>query len=341
MQYMKRFLTIGLCLAVLAGCAQKEEVTTSERQVSVKAAVVKASNRDVVSEFSGSLEGERQGNLYAKIAESVDSVWVDEGDKVVRDQVLVSFDPTGSTSGFNEARSNFENAAKQFDKMKELYNQGAISELEYDNAETSYEVSRATYDAASKLVFPSSPINGYVTSVDVTAGDFVNVGQRLATVATRDRLRVKFEVNTSDVTSLAIGREVRISNDAVKGSATGRITAIASSADPSTRSYEVEAIIDNHDQRFSPGMFVHVQYIQESLTGVLAIPVETVLTLDNKSVVYLSKEGRAEMREVTLGAILGGEVVVTDGLSAGDTIITLGQQYLEDGLLLNITDVAE
>ena len=116
---------------------------------------------------------------------------------------------------------------------------------------------------------------------------------------------------------------------------------VASSADPATRAFTVEAIIPNGDGRFKPGTFVHVDYILQELTGVLAVPREAVLTLDNQPTVFTSVGRKAEQRRVELGPEISGYVVVTSGLKAGDTLVTLGQDYLEDGLSLNVTELGE
>jgi RND family efflux transporter MFP subunit len=192
-----------------------------------------------------------------------------------------------------------------------------------------------------RMLEVQTPIAGTVTSVDVSPGDLVGVGQELATVATTEKLRVKFGVNADDVSFFRVGAEVIISSDAVDGTATGRVITVASSADPTSRKFQVEALIDNGAGRFSPGMFVRADYILDELTGVLAVPREAIIDLDGQQSAFVVVGGRAELRRVTLGVDLRGSVVVTSGLKAGDTLVTLGQDYLEEGLKLNITDLQE
>lgn len=132
-----------------------------------------------------------------------------------------------------------------------------------------------------------------------------------------------------------------IATEATAVTANGKVATVASSADPVSRSFQVEAIIDNGEGWFSPGMFVHIDYILEYLPGVIAVPREAILNIDGQETVFTSVSGRAQMRRITLGADLSGDVVVLSGLNAGDTLVTLGQDYLEDGLKLNITELEE
>jgi membrane fusion protein (multidrug efflux system) len=330
-----------MLLLLLANCGETEQVGETERVLSVKAMVVKSSDRAISTSYTGSLEGERQAILYTKLAEAVDSIWVKQGDTVSSGQVLLSLDRSGPTSSYREVHSTYLNAEKNFHKMEYLFAEGAISESDYDATKTSYEVSQANLDAVTRLVEIQTPISGIVASINVLPGDFVAVGQELVTVATRDRLRIRFGVNTNDIRFFELGAEVRILSDVVDGVGRGTIAAIASSADPTTRTFEVKAIINNSERLFNPGMFVHLEYIRERLDGVVAIPRQAVLMLDGMETVFSIVNGQAQKRLVSLGAELSGEVVIESGLLPGDTLVTLGQDYLEDGVSVNITALNE
>jgi len=330
-----------MLLLLLTNCGETEQVGETERILSVKAMVVESSDKAITTSYTGSIEGERQAVLYAKLAEAVDSIWVKQGETVSAGQVLLSLDRSGPTSSYREVHSTYLNAEKNFRKMEYLFAEGAISESDYDAAKTSYEVSQANFDAVTRLVEIQTPINGIVASIDVLSGDFVAIGQKLATVATKDRLRIRFGVNPNDIRFFELGAEVRILSNVVDGVGRGTITAIASSADPVTRTFEVKAIFDNSEHLFNPGMFVHLEYIRERLDSVVAIPRQAVLTLDGRETVFSVVNGQAQKRLVTLGAELSGEVVIESGLMPGDTLVTLGQDYLDDGVNVNITALNE
>ena len=128
-----------------------------------------------------------------------------------------------------------------------------------------------------------------------------------------------------------------MSTDMAVQDAEGEVSAIAGSADPMTRTFEVEAVFGNRAGIYRPGMFVRIKHIQERLESVIAVPRAAVLTLDGKETVYVVEGGLAKKRLVTLGPDLVGHVVVESGLTAGDKLVTLGQEYLDDGMRVNIT----
>ncbi|MEW6050585.1 MAG: efflux RND transporter periplasmic adaptor subunit [Candidatus Zixiibacteriota bacterium] len=330
-----------LTLAVLTGlaltsCSRNEQLTTLERTVAVRAEVVRISTEDMVKTFTGSIEGERQAVLYAKLAEAVDKVHVREGQTVQTDQVIISLDKLGPSSRYNETISLYQNAEKNFAKMEYLFKEGAISESEFDQAKTGYEVARANFDAVKRLVDITSPIEGTVTSIPVSPGDFVQVGQKVATVATIRNLRIKFGVNADDIRFISVGADVTVISDALSQTGHGKVVSVAESADPFSRAFQVEALIDNQERLFKPGMFVKVNIVQKRLEHVIAIPRVAVVTLDDRTVAFTVQNGTARRQDVVLGEDLDGRVVVTSGLTAGDTLVTLGQTYLEDGFKVTV-----
>jgi len=342
-RYFQILIAFGLAAVLLSSCGQSEtsDVAAVERAISVKAEIVKPRSVQVTRDFTGSLEGAKQAVLYAKIAEAVQKVHVREGQSVPADAVLVSLDKTGPSSNYLQSKSLFANAEKNYKKMEYLYTEGAVSESQYDAAKTEYEVQKASFEAASQLVDIRTPIAGLVTSVDVSEGDFTRLGQKVATVASTDRLRVKFGVNSADLGYFQPGSRVIVASDAVRQNTEGEVVAVATSADPVTRSFEVEAMVDNSDGRYKPGMFVRISIVLEDLTDVVAVPRKAVLTLDNRETVFVVAGGLAEKRHVTLGPEIDGHVVITDGVNFGDTVVTLGQDYLDDGFKVNLASISE
>ena len=335
-------MTTGVVAATVfaAGCSGGNEELTGERPaVPVRVEVLQPLDQNVVKTYTGSLEGQNQAVLYAKIAEAVEAVRVREGDAVKTGQVLVQLDKDGPTSNYQQALSVYQNAEKNYRKMKYLYEEGAVSESQFDAAETDFEVARASFESARRLVEIQSPIDGTVTSVAVRRGDYLTQGSHVATVAATDRLRVKFDVKTADIALLNEGDSVLVVSEDVDRTALGVVSAVAQSADPFTRSFQVEALVDNFERHFRPGMFVKVQLVVQRLVDVLTVMRDAVVSLSDGDAVYIVDNGMAFRRTVTLGADLQGRVVVESGLDPGDSVVTLGQSYLDDSTKVRITDV--
>ena len=334
----------GLALlgALVVSCGKSENTSASDsRVISVRAEVVQPQNVEITGAYTGSLDGEKQAVIYSKISEAVEEVNVDEGRMVNANATIITLDKSGPSSSYQQAKSLYQNAEKNYKKMEYLFKEGAISETNFDAAQTDYEVKKAAFESAAQLVEIKSPITGMVTSVDVSPGDYVQIGQKLATIATTNKLRVKFGVNSTDIGFLKPGSRVTISSEMSPYTAEGSIVSVPTSADPVTRAFDVEAIIDNADGHFRPGMFVRIDFVRQSLDNVIVIPQNAVLTLDNIPTVFLVSGDSADKRQVRLGPDVHGNVVVDSGLAAGDTLVTLGQDYLEEGFKVRITSMSE
>lgn len=343
-----KFLIAGFFLSLtlfLIGCADEADQKTAEADqaaadktiVSVEAAIIEVSNLDITRTFSGELAGEKQADIKALVAEAVQEIHLTEGTAVKANQTIISLDPNGPSSGLTAARLLYLNSEKTFQKMSNLYQEGAISESSYDAARTAYEVDRANFESLRQLIEIRSPIAGVVTAIDVAVGEYVASGQKVATVAAVDKLRLTFAVNADEVGLFTKGAEVVISSDLSAWTAAGVVEASAGSANPDTRAFEVEAIIDNQAGYFRPGMFVHVDYLAERLEQVIVIDRSSVLIVNDIPVSFIIKNGLAVRIELTLGETVDGRQVVTAGLQAGDTLVTVGQAYLNDGDRLNLT----
>jgi RND family efflux transporter MFP subunit len=332
---------ISAALVALAlSCSENESVELQgPAAVSVNAVVVHPSSHTITNSFTGTLEGEQQSDIYARIAEAVERVLVREGEQVKEGQVLIALDKSGPTSNYRHAESIYLNAEKNYRKMEFLFKEGAVSESQYDAARTEYEVSKANYEAASRLVEVRSPVTGVVTSLDVARGDYLHNGQKLATIASLDRLRVTLGVNARDVSAVREGDTVFVSSSEIAASLPGEVVAVARSADPVTRAFDVEVSVANKRALLHPGMFVRVSLVLDRLNDVVVAPHEAVVELDNVPTVFVINDGVAHKRPITPAAEIEAGVVISDGLQVGDTLVTLGQTYLDEGFDVKIIEL--
>ncbi|MFH2036217.1 MAG: efflux RND transporter periplasmic adaptor subunit [Candidatus Zixiibacteriota bacterium] len=336
---MVYFVIIGLLLAIMAGCSSGNGDTKEfvENAISVKAMQLGLTSNQLTKSFTGTLEGEKQAVITCKISETVEKIYVTEGDRVKTDDILISLDRSGATSSYVQTKSVYKNAEKNYKKMEYLYGEGAVSEIEFDGAKTEYEVALANFTAAEKMVDIKSPISGTVTSIGVSVGDNLMPGQNVATVALIDKLRMKLGISDANIANFNEGDEVMVTVEAFNNQVNrGKVITVAQSADPVTRTFQVEIEIENSSGLLKPGMFARAQITVEKFENVLAIPRTAAVIRDNESYVFVLKGDRVETRKVKLGVEFNGSVKIQDGLSVSDTIIVVGQNYLDDGNLVKM-----
>ena len=209
-----RLMSSLLIALLFAACSQQEQASNNvERVIAVKAIVIQPTDRQITRTYTGSLEGEQQAVLYARLPEAVRDVVSHSGKQVKADDIILTLDKFGPSSSYAQTFSVHENARKNYDKMKFLFSEGAVSESQHDAARTEFEVTEAQFESVRRMLEIHTPIAGIVTSVKVSPGDLVHVGQALATVATTDRLRVKFSVNSDEVALVKVGDNVPARRD--------------------------------------------------------------------------------------------------------------------------------
>jgi len=309
--------------------------------VPVQAAVVQRSSLSISKTFSGSLEGEDQANIVAKISERITNIAASTGASVQAGHTVISLDRSGTSSQYFQSEANFKNSQKTYERMTSLFAEGAISQEQLDGTQTAFAVAKANFDAAKSALDLSSPISGIVTAVNVSKGDLSTPGAVLMTVAKIGNMKVIFSSNETDLTALAVGQKVSVYSDArPEVTAAGRIVQISKSADVGSRSFEVKALFPNtRDNWFKPGMFCKVAASSATGAASLVIPSQSVQTDGTTSRVYVLKSGRAVQRAVRLGVTDGTRTEVLDGVAAGDTVATVGVNNVKDGSAVNVVGV--
>ena len=272
----------GLVLSVfiLQACGEKapennQPKTEYTDTVSVEAEKVQLRELNLLKTFSGTLEGEEQANIISKIPERIMEIKVRVDDFVQAGTVLFELDKGGASSQFYQSQAVFLNAQKDLERMKNLFNEGAVSRQALDQAQTGYDVAKANFEAAKSTVEITSPLSGVVTSINVNIGDIANPAISMATVANIFRMKAKFNAGESDIPNFYFGQPVEIYSELnPEIIMPGKINQISRSADVQSRTFEVRTIFSNtKDKWFKPGMFCRVNVNMKTKKGALTIPV--------------------------------------------------------------------
>jgi membrane fusion protein (multidrug efflux system) len=308
--------------------------------ISVEAQIVSIGELSITKTFSGTLEGEEQANIIAKIPERIMKINVKVGDFVKSGDVLFELDKSGAQSQYYQAQAAYLNAQKNFERMQNLLKEGAVSQQAFDGAQTQYDVAKANFDAARSTVEITSPLSGIVATINVNIGDLANPQMPMAIVANVGRMKAKFNVGEQDVPSIFVSQSAEIYSeinpDLVQQ---GKIFQVSKSANIQSRTFEMQAIFSNTSDRwFKPGMFCRVKLNMKTTNDALAIPMSAVVKDNNADGVYIINDNKAVFQPVLLGITDGRKVEVKSGLKAGDNIVTVGMSNLKNGTVVIISN---
>ncbi|HEX9974659.1 MAG TPA: efflux RND transporter periplasmic adaptor subunit [bacterium] len=306
--------------------------------VPVQIAIASQKNLAVTKTFSGTLEGEEQANIVAKISERITGIHVHVGETVRAGQVIISLDKSGATSQFYQTQANFNNAEKNLQRMKSLYEEGAISLQMLDGTQTAFDIAKANFNAARGAVELVTPIDGVITAVNVSIGDLSMPGAVLATVARIKRMKVIFNVNEADVMNLTIGQKVQVYSETNPDQAIeGQIVQLSKSADIRSRSFEIKAMFPNTaEMGFKPGLFCKVDVQISPQKQALVVPNSAIQSDGITNHVFVIHNGRSLRRTIQVGITDGESSEILEGLAIQDTVVTVGVTSVRDSSQIKI-----
>jgi len=312
--------------------------------VPVDVVTVRTGTITVVREITGKVSGIRQSTLRAAGDYKIAQVLAREGERVRRGQTLVRYDVGISPdrmARLDQVTEAYENAKRQYDRLVPLYEEGAVAESDLDAARTALAIAEADLRNSRLELEVVSPIDGIATLIDVRAGDAVEAGDVVAQVAILDSVRVDADVAGETVGEVKAGAPVVVEERFVGARATdridGRITRVSLGANPDTRLFRVEAVVDNSDGRLRPGLVVTLNVIVDRIGPVAVVPRLAIMSEEevvpgSAHDVFVVEDGLAHLRTVELGQGEEQLLEVVSGVEDGDKVVVFGANRLHDGV---------
>lgn len=339
------FVAIVVILIVyrIATHANTEKVKSigqiqKETGVPVVVEEAKITGLDKTLNFTGNVEGVQQSDACVKISEKIVSLKVKIGDKVEAGQLIASLDQSSPQVAYSQAKLALEDAQSEMNRMKSLFEQGAISKQMYDKVVLGYDVAKANFTQVSELLQVTAPISGTVTKIFYYAGETPPPGDPVATIAKTDGFRIELHAAPSYRAELKKGQKawVYLSNSP-DHKINGFIDEISLSADPESRSFTVWVVTSRADGILQPGISVEVDVVTASKPKALAVHRDAVITDKGETVVFVA-EAKAKRVPVTIGMTSNSSIEILSGLNSGDKVIVNGQNLLADGDPIVITN---
>lgn len=336
-------VAISLIPIIIVGCQGKTEEKVESKNIleldTVAVNAVKVEYRDITlsKTYTGSLEGEEQAYVVAKISERIIDIKVRVGDYVEKGRLVVELDKVGAAS-YYQAEAGYLNSKKDLERMQALYSEGAISQQMVDGTQTAFNIAKANYDASKSLVELTAPISGVVTEINGEAGDLAMPGGRIISIAKINRLKAVFNVGEQDIMSLIVNQPIEVFSELKPDLVMkGKVIRISKSADVESRTFEINGLITNSsDKWFKPGMFCRVRIILKNQKGSLAVPSNSIITTGNDRGVYIIDDSKAYFRKVTLGIKDDTYTEILNGVNENEKVVTVGMNNLKDGIPVNI-----
>ncbi len=343
-----------------AGCSKTDAGAAARTRPPPLVVVQKIETRDVPVEVRApvDLRPLEQADVGSKILGYIDAVLVDRGDRVKKGQLVALVRPSDLPDQLAVARGSLAQmeasaalARTNFERTQKLAPAGVVSQQEVQQSSAALASAEAAQAAAKAQIGAlavrigetriESPIDGLVSQRRLDPGALVGPpgGGAIITVVRVDRLRVFITANEKDAASITVGKEAYVELDALPGkSYSGVVVRVAPSFDPVTRTLDAEVQLANDAGELRPGMYGRAAVRLEVHPHVPVVSVNALQISENQKYVFVLSGTKVVRRPVRLGADLADSQFfeVTQGLTAGEEVVTAGADGLSDGSTVRV-----
>ena len=291
--------------------------------------------------------------VFAPVGGRLVSMAVRPGDRVRKGNeiaVLESSDVSGARADYEKARADFAVKEKALARAETLYEHKVLAEKDYQQAQADADVSRAGMRQAesrlrllgletnapagqdANLFHVRAPRSGVVLDIGAAPGEFnksLDSPQPICTIADIDTVWAVGGLFEKNVVGLRVGAPAEVTVNAYPSERmNGRVAVIGDAVDPTTRTMKIRVVLPNPKLRLKPEMFASMRLVRSSVNAIV-IPTSSVLREGNANFVFVQKSPeKFEKRAITVGRTTDGEIEVTSGLKAGETVVSGGALLL-------------
>lgn len=331
-----------LSLLVFASCGQKEKKTennTADEVISVSTSPVVVTDHVATFQYSGLMASATESRPSFKIGGIISKIYVKEGDKVVKGQLLASLDLTEINAQIEQAGKGIDKIKRDLGRVKNLYADTAATLEQVQNVQTQLDVANENMRIAQfnkQYAQIKATENGTVIKKMMNEGELAGPGTPIFFITgnTSNDWVVRFGASDKDWAALKLGDIASVSVDAYPDKPfKGVITKMAAAADPYSNTYEVEVKVLPGGERFAAGLFSKIELHPAKKQKVVLVPIEAITEGDGKhAFVYtLNTDGKSVQKHAVQIAFIENENVgVIGGLDNIQEVITAGVGYLTE-----------
>lgn len=287
----------------------------------------------------GSVTATQGIDVTTEVAGKVSEILATSGQSVKAGDLLLRLDDSVDEADLKGLIAQRKLAQLQFERNSKLLKDKSVSRSDYDQARASLDSAEAAVDAKQALIHKKAiraPFSGQLGIADLNLGQYLSPGDAIVPLQALDPVYVDYSLPERHLPEVRVGQAVEVAVQARPGRRfKGVISAINPGIDRGTRSLRLRATLDNPDWLLRPGMFAEVSTVLPLRDDILTLP-RTAVTYNpyGESVFVIQKKDSAlvvQNRPVKTGEVRDGRVEITEGLAAGDEVVSAGQNKLRNG----------
>lgn len=363
----------------LTACGSETQEETAPAGTAVQVTEVTSDTISAESTVSGKISADNEATIMVATSAKCTAVYAQAGDTVAAGDVICTLDLGSTLASYNAANISYNSAVQSYqdqaavfesqislyqknvNDLKALFEIGAASQLEIDQAQLQLDSAIATrnstlaqleagmqsskssleqlsvalenVDSAGNVI---APMAGTLVTMNAVEGSFTSTAMPVAVIDGADQMKVTVSVSEALVPKLTIGDSADVSVSAADKTFTAAIRSVERAANAQTKLYTVVLTVPSDVGGLLSGMFADVTFHTDTSADAIVIPSEAILTSGETQYVFVVENDMAKYVEITTGLTGNGVTEVTSGLTGGEQLVTVGQAYLKDGAAVRI-----
>lgn len=352
-----------LAISVLfSACSTKSKSISEEKDsiLTIPVARLYPQKTELHREYVGSIQANKNVEIYARVKGYLEEVYVDEGKSVKKGQVLFRINNEEYIADLAKQKANLQSAIAQakgaeleVNRVKTLVDKNIISKTELEVANANFAAVNAKIEEANSAVTNAkihlaytqirAPFNGIVNRIPLKIGSLINEGTLLTSISDNSNVNVYFNVSENEYLEFVKARKESNVDDNVVDleladgtyfAQKGKIETMEGEFDESTGSIAFRARFSNPEHILKHGSTGTIR-LTNSVDEVILVPQKAVFDIQDKSFVYIvGKDNQIKTRTFVPQQRIGDYYIVKSGLSTGDKIVYEGIQVLKDGMMI-------
>lgn len=338
---MKKILIFVILAAVVVGgyllWRSKSKPNMQPQMMAIKVVTYEVVPGKLVEKLNaiGTLEANASTLMRAEVTGKVAKIDFNEGQPTKEGALILEIEDDSYKQAVERAKAAFDLAKLTFNRNIELQKSGAVALQAKDESEAQVRITESDYETSKIRLGKTeirAPFDGIVGVSSISVGDYLNIGDPIVNIAAIHPLKMQFTVPQKYLSNIKDGAPVTVRTDAWPGKEFGgNIYAINPEIDIDTRNITVKALVPNDDALLRPGMFAYIDLGVAENENALMVPEEALIPSGELMTVIKVVDNKAQTAKVKVGIRQNGMAEVTEGLKAGDVVISAGNLKVRDG----------
>lgn len=316
----------------------------TKRTISVQLTEVKSEVFSHFLEVQGRVDGEDNIGVSSQMPGVITAIYVKEGDRVNKGQVLAQTESNALQQQYESARNQLDFATSVYNKQKALWDQQIGSEIQFLTAKNNKETAEkgvATLKEQLEMSKIKSPINGTVEEVNLKIGQMISPGMPAIRVVNFSTVKVITDIAEAYAAKVKPGAKVLISIPDIDKEIEAKVDFTSKYINPVNRTFQTEIHLKPGNVEYRANMIAKVKINDYTNPQAITVPISVIKETSDGKYVYVAEnvngQLQAKRRSVESGQSYGGTTEILKGLKTGDKVITTGFNNLVEGQPLKVS----